>query len=967
MLVKQYARINNKLVPFIEGGKACFTADTLIFTPGGYVYITDVKTGDKVFSVTPEGVIEVDTVCITHSHNKTNLIKLTLDNHNSLKCTPEHWLFDSINSYKCAKNFTIDEFLIDGNGYKYQILSIEAIDDDYAYTLSIAKNPNFIANGFLVHNKGGGKGGGSEAENTLFSTDILFLTVGVSEGPIYRVNPNGPQDIEINEDVIDSLVNLESDGSVNTDLFYYDFNIGSVTQAPLGVFGDETIIPQASSSQINLRKGNIDGVPRAAVTLQNTSSGVAFDLLRFFFTINGLYTQDDQGNTIANTVEIKVTVYDYSGQTIVSTKNRIVDGKTTTPTKFIIEIPIPDNYKSINGHKFTVEKVSDDPPDSKKNDSVTFSAWEEIVYDKKSYPRTAHIGYAIKATSEYESGTPQFTSMIKGIICQVPSNYNQPTLLNGEIDWRHIEVPSSYWSSAGYYQQKTGTTLLTATPVIYDGLWDGTFIYAWTQNPVWIVYDLLVNKLQIPASHIDKYKFYKVAQYCDAVDTSTGAFQGVTGIADGGYRYKPVGYNTAVKQTLLGLPIGTEVLERRFVCDIVISDQKQVTDIINQVTALFRAILYYSGGKITLNVDMPDEFPVMLFNETNIAAESLLISGGRESDLLTGIEVSYLEPTNHYRRDQLRLDDDKSLREMSQIENVRQVDLAGCTRRSMAMRLGQYLLADSKYPRRKVTFKTTIEAIQLTVGDIIAVSQRVPGTAWGYGGKVTANSTSGVSNETNVYLEYFTAPSISNTIFTANSNPLGLRIISHDSDKVSTYLVSNSNFTLQNTGNVNEGVDWARVKVTHKFNPTTKVFASYTTFTTDDVPSRNDIWTFGEVNPQNFYSSTIDKLFKITGLERDPNEMITINAREYINNVYTDSDSLISYSPVVYKNMFSPLTAPPVPTLSLTPRPIRNNDGSIRYDLDISAQTDTTGYPLTFKTVVEYALPTESVEIEGLY
>ena len=30
-------------------------------------------------------------------------------------------------------------------------------------------------------------------------------------------------------------------------------------------------------------------------------------------------------------------------------------------------------------------------------------------------------------------------------------------------------------------------------PQIYIGTWDGTFVYSWTQNPVWIVYDLLTN------------------------------------------------------------------------------------------------------------------------------------------------------------------------------------------------------------------------------------------------------------------------------------------------------------------------------------------------------------------------------------------------------------------------------------------------------------------------------------------
>ena len=32
-----------------------------------------------------------------------------------------------------------------------------------------------------------------------------------------------------------------------------------------------------------------------------------------------------------------------------------------------------------------------------------------------------------------------------------------------------------------------------ANPIVYKGIWDGTFKYDWTQNPAWIIYDLLTN------------------------------------------------------------------------------------------------------------------------------------------------------------------------------------------------------------------------------------------------------------------------------------------------------------------------------------------------------------------------------------------------------------------------------------------------------------------------------------------
>ena len=57
--------------------------------------------------------------------------------------------------------------------------------------------------------------------------------------------------------------------------------------------------------------------------------------------------------------------------------------------------------------------------------------------------------------------------------------------------------------------------------------------------------------------------------------------------------------------------MGHILVERRFTCDITISDQGQVMDILNQISTIFRgALVYNSMGKLTLAVDMPNELPV---------------------------------------------------------------------------------------------------------------------------------------------------------------------------------------------------------------------------------------------------------------------------------------------------------------------------------------------------------------------
>jgi hypothetical protein len=779
------------------------------------------------------------------------------------------------------------------------------------------------------------------------------------------------QDIEINEGVIDDLLNLDGDGGENSEVFHVDTRTGTISQTVMPVFGEEVVVPQSPSSAVVLKKGNIAGIPRAAVTLQNTSVG-SWDSLRFMFNINALQQMDSSGNVNAYSVEFKVTLYDSTGTTIIGTVNRTYSGKTNVPVRFMVEFFIPEEHRSGNGYKFSIEKTSNDSESSKIQDAIAFVSWQEVENERFSYPRTALIGYSIKATGEHSGSIPTFTCMVKGLLCKVPSNYNQPILENGEIDWRQIETPSSgsyFYGNNGYRLQRSGSTILTTTPTIYLGNWDGSFVYSWTQNPVWILYDILTNStygIGIPENNIDKYRFYKVARYCDAIDPATGQFIGVDGFSDGTYRYKSRNFFTAVREALVGIPSGTRVKERRFTCDITIANQVQLADLASSIAGIFRGVLFYSGGKLSLNVDMPDEIPAAVFNETNIEKGSIGLSGIKESEILTGVEIAYIEPNNHYRREVIRIDDSHALREQNQIENVAQIELTGCTRRGQAVRFAQYLLASSKYIRRKIQFTTTVEAIDLTIGSVISVSQRLPGTSWGYGGRVASNSTVGTSN---VVLEHYTSPAITSSIFTSNTLPLGLRVVNRRSDRVELYMVSNSQYS-SSSANTITGADIWEVKVIGKYIYNTRTFSTSNAsiqFASNNVPVKGDLWTFGEINPNNFYDNQNDKLFKVTGIDRDSQDFkLIIHANEYIANVYADADSLISYVPVKYKDTASPLVAPPAPSLELIKKTVRQSDGSVRNDIEVYLTTDTSGYPLQIDTEIEYASPVYSINIDTI-
>ena len=55
------------------------------------------------------------------------------------------------------------------------------------------------------------------------------------------------------------------------------------------------------------------------------------------------------------------------------------------------------------------------------------------------------------------------SSLVKGLLVKVPSNYNQPVLADGQIDWRELELPES-----GTYGYTTNGYQLTIAGVTYQ-------------------------------------------------------------------------------------------------------------------------------------------------------------------------------------------------------------------------------------------------------------------------------------------------------------------------------------------------------------------------------------------------------------------------------------------------------------------------------------------------------------------
>jgi hypothetical protein len=810
--------------------------------------------------------------------------------------------------------------------------------------------------------------------NTSKSTDILFMQLAIGEGPIYRINPNGPQDIEIDGKYIDDLVDFTTNNT-KPEMFAARYATGTSTQTPMPSFSEDIITPVRFNSPVVLKSGistfaNTVAPPATTILFYptNDSQGLTpIDSIKIKFNVLELKTEFNGGSEPAqlSLVGLVHEITETSNlDNYISGGGLLINSIVNDGMAAELELKIPEDKRSSDGYGVSILKLSEDVAEAGYVSEVEVIGFDEIRKEIHSYPKTALAGYAVKTTDFRTETLPTYTSAVKGMIVDVPSNYNQPILASGEVDWRQIEVPSTGGLSAavsGYRTQKTGFQLLNNLDInIYDGIWDGTYKKDWTENRVWIIKHLLVNILGVPESSIDKYNFYNAAQYADAVDPKTGNFIGVTGFADGSFRYKPNGYSTEVENVLLGLPEGTQVKERRFVCGLSIIDETQVMDIITGLAAGMRAVFSNTGNKIRLIIDKADSLPVAIFNETNIETGSLKLSGVRSEDIPTGVEISYIDFLNHFEKETVVLDSS----EASEIERTNRisVDVVGCTRKSEALRFGQYALDSARKLKRKMQFNAFADASDLEVGDIVAVSHTISGVSYGYGGLILANSQAGYSN---AYLEHLTSPSISSSVFTANTNPLVLKIFKQDTNSLDYYLLNNTNYNLVETGNTSSGIDLIDVNIIQKLNNLTRTFQANSAFSVKTAPTRGDLWALGEIDPTNIYNDSSYKLFRVEAISLIDGGKTSLVVTEYNSSVISDSD-VAARNIIAQRRSSLNYVTPPPPLLSLKSIPSKTAEGVINYNLLLNTVSDTTNYNVPTTTVILQGTIAVIVEIDSV-
>ncbi|EPG3694799.1 TipJ family phage tail tip protein [Klebsiella pneumoniae] len=363
-----------------------------------------------------------------------------------------------------------------------------------------------------------------------------------------------------------------------------------------------------------------------------------------------LMKQEDDGDVVGNTVKYAIDLQTDGGawQTVLETA---VTGKTTSGYERSHRIDLPQA-----GSTWTLRlrKISPDANSVKTGDVMTLQSYTEVIDAKLRYPNTALL-YIEFDSSQFNGSIPQISCEPRGRVIRVPDNYNPETRE-------------------------------------YTGVWTGGFKWAWTDNPAWIYYDIVIadrfglgNRLS--SANISKWTLYQIAQYCDQL------------VPDGR---------------------GGDGMEPRYTCNVYVQERNDAYTVLRDFAAIFRGMTCWNGEQIVVQADMPRDVD-FTYTRANIIGKPRYSSSSSQVRYTNAL-VSWSDPDNAY-ADAM---EPAFIPELVSRYSFNQLELTaiGCTRQSEAHRKGLWgILTNNK--DRVVEFDVGLDGRIPQPGYIIALADEL--------------------------------------------------------------------------------------------------------------------------------------------------------------------------------------------------------------------------------------------------
>nr|DAK19373.1 MAG TPA: tail protein [Bacteriophage sp.] len=417
------------------------------------------------------------------------------------------------------------------------------------------------------------------------------------------------------------------DGSYNFNNVQLEGRVGSQVQDVIAGFN-------TSEKEVSVGTQVRKNLPITRTVTDNKVSR-----LRLTIGVQSLFSQNENGDTNGTTVELVITIGSQSYPVSISGK---YSSQYLQQHTFDNLPPVPFTVK--------VERVTEDSKSQRLQNNTVWSSYTEIIDTEFTYPNTALIG--VKFDSEYFSNIPARTYDLLGLRVKVPSNYDTRTRK-------------------------------------YTGMWDGTFKTDWTDNPAWILYDVVTSKRYGLGNRLgefgaDKWALYQVSQYCDQL-----------------------------------VPDGFGGQEPRFTCNAWLTEQRSAYDVINDICSIFRAMPVWNGQQLTVVMDRPSD-PVWTYTNANVEKGEFNYTFSAKKARHNAIQVEYADKDNGYEKAIEYVSDDESIRRNGL--NVKKITAFGCTSRGQAHRTGLWLLQTEKLETKTVSFVVGAEGLMHVPGDIIKVA-----------------------------------------------------------------------------------------------------------------------------------------------------------------------------------------------------------------------------------------------------
>ena len=221
-------------------------------------------------------------------------------------------------------------------------------------------------------------------------------------------------------------------------------------------------------------------------------------------------------------------------------------------------------------------------------------------------------------------------------------------------------------------------------------------------DPAWILYDYLTNTrygCSLPANEIDTTSFATASAICE--ETTTG------GVAHS------------------GIP--------RHSCNIILDTKQPVITNIKRILATCNGRLHWINGLYTMKID--DAYSgsgVFNFLEKHIIG-GISITGESTGQRLNQVTAKFINPAKKWKFDEVRYPDINNessvytafLADDNNVKHHKTINVGGVTNLNQARYLAKQACLRSRNTL-KTSFRTTAEAMNVIVGDVIAVTHSTP-------------------------------------------------------------------------------------------------------------------------------------------------------------------------------------------------------------------------------------------------